>query len=208
MRLVCNALPKTKSGQPAFDSHESIVRWPFYKAMLFMRDQFVGRQMDGSFHSSNPSPVSPSLIPDDEESECSAGPSHQEPVGADKVEPEPPAKKAKIKTPYKKHQITEEFLSLEKEKIANIKKNFEQTSEDDEWTRFTGSLCCDLRKIKDPYLIMRVKTEMTRVVNDVVLQQLSKDNGQQASTSQSVVTAEMYYTDNGFPYHDACRPIL
>lgn len=205
MRVVCNALPKTKSGQPAFDTHENTVRWPFYKAMLFMKEQFIGREMDGSFHSCNVSPVPTSLISDDERSECSVV-SPQEPVAVDITEREPPTKKGKPQTASAKHRMTEEFLSLEKEKIANIRKMFEKTSEDDEWSKFTGSLCCDLRKIKDPYLIMRVKTEMTRVVNDIVMQQLSMDSAQQASTS---FTNEAYSTDVGYSYQcqDTCRPI-
>lgn len=45
MKEISAKFPKTKSGQPVIEKGETTVRWPFYKPFLFMRDQFVGRQM-------------------------------------------------------------------------------------------------------------------------------------------------------------------
>ena len=47
MRSVCASLPKTTSGQPAFDQTTHI-RWQFYDAMLYMKDCFIGRDLKSS----------------------------------------------------------------------------------------------------------------------------------------------------------------
>ena len=49
MREIVSDLPKTKSGQPAFE--KSRVTWKYYQSMLFTKDQFVGRTMNGTLHS-------------------------------------------------------------------------------------------------------------------------------------------------------------
>jgi len=49
----------------------------------------------------------------------------------------------------------------------------EEEEEDDEWDMFVSSICCDLRKLKDPVFIMKVKAIITTAVNDTVIDQLS-----------------------------------
>ena len=44
MRLIVAGLPKTRSGQPAFNE-SSHIKWPFWEQLQFMRDQFIGRDM-------------------------------------------------------------------------------------------------------------------------------------------------------------------
>ncbi|GFO41286.1 hypothetical protein PoB_006779100 [Plakobranchus ocellatus] len=97
MRDVCNKLPKTASGQPAFDIREQCVKWQFYKATLFMKDQFIGRDMNSSFQQ----PAS------------QASPIH------------------------------------------------------------------DLRRVKNPYIVMSLKNTVGRAVGDAVMQQLQLDENQQ-----------------------------
>ncbi|GFS06413.1 hypothetical protein ElyMa_006543600 [Elysia marginata] len=68
---VCSKLPKTANGQPAFQAGEEIVRWQFYKPLLFLKDQFIGRQLSGSFHENQAAGTSQSqdLDGDDDDDE-------------------------------------------------------------------------------------------------------------------------------------------
>ncbi|KAK7490588.1 hypothetical protein BaRGS_00018191 [Batillaria attramentaria] len=175
MREVTNKLPKTKSGQPAFEKGANVVRWPFYEPMLFMKDQFLGREMQGSFHTSTQDEslqedsVLPTPVDSDDDTSAES--------------PFPSAEKPKLTQPKpgrmtKKASLEEQFLSVEREKLANLKKVVaaEECKEPaDEWGPFCSSLACDLRKLKDPYLVMQVRGDINRIVNDAVLKQLQRN---------------------------------
>ena len=147
MREISAKLPKTKSGQPAFDKGETTVRWPFYKPLLLMRDQFVGRQMVSSMETEVPLEAS-AIYSDAEESDDGASlttdtPTTTQPsTSTEAMTEKPPAKKVmKVKHKSSHRQVLEEeLLSIEREKMNSMKKAIEAQQaqqEQDEWDRFT-----------------------------------------------------------------------
>lgn len=161
-----------------------------------MRDQFVGRPMLSSVETELSLGAS-AIVADAEESDDSASFTTDTPIttqpstSTDAVSEKPPAKKVmKVNKPSKRQALEEEFLAIEREKINSMKKAIEAQAaqqEQDEWDRFTSSICCDLRKLKDPVLIMQTKINITRDVNQAVMEQLMLDRGTRPSASTNIV---------------------
>lgn len=203
MREICAKLPKTKSGQPAFEIGETVVRLPYYKPLLFMRDQFVGRAMVGNVECET-APQSVTSISDESNdgpdsmmvaSESTLERSWEGSTPAAEADANPVTRK---NTPRRKRQtLDEEFLAIEKEKMINFKKAIETQEMKDEWDLFSSSMCCDLRKLKDPLIIMRVKANINKCVNDAVLDQLSLDaRNSSFSVEHQTRGGTSYFTEN------------
>lgn len=186
MREVCSKLPKTRSGQPAFESGETTVRWPHYKPLLFMKDQFIGRPMIGNVEGEGDLECQ-SILSDDSyigaESSRTSTPSL--PLSTQTPKPKSTEiKKARSKS--KRDGMEEEFLAIERGKMESLRMALEMKPEmeQDEWDKFSSSICCDLRKLKDPFIILRVKANIHRQVNDAVLEQLSLDRGANSTSME------------------------
>lgn len=199
MREICAKLPKTRSGQPAFETGETVVRWPYYKPLLFMRDQFLGRAMIGNVECET-APQSVASISEESndgpESMMVASESTLEGSTTAEADANPVTRK---NTPRRKRQrLDEEFLAIEKEKMINFKKAIETQEMKDEWDLFSSSMCCDLRKLKDPLIIMRVKANINKCVNDAVLDQFSFIDERNSSFSVEHQThgGTSYFTEN------------
>ncbi|XP_076439697.1 uncharacterized protein LOC143279521 [Babylonia areolata] len=177
MRDICNKLPKTKNGHPAFEKGEHLVRWPFYHAMLFMKDQFLGRDIRGSCH------LSITQEESQQEGSCVCSPVESDDETSSEsslAQPEtqmPLLQKKTRSTPRmsQKRRFADEFLSIEREQMASLRKAVTAEELKDEWSAFCTSVAYDLRKLTDPYLKMRVKSDINKLVNDAVLQQLKQD---------------------------------
>lgn len=155
MREVCNKLPKTTSGQPAFDRGEEIVRWKYYKPLLFMREQFMGRQMSGSLPEDAIENTNTSVDTGDEDDSLpnTEPTSPIGPTGPTPTETERPTRKRSAHVAgtsqsglSKKTKQAEMFLQLEKDKIETLK-NF-MGGERDEWRAYVEALLHDLRQVK------------------------------------------------------------
>lgn len=184
MREVCGKLPKTKSGQPAFESGEMIVRWPYYKPLLFMRDQFVGRDMVGNVECTNPSQCMDNTADESLDGTESIVSQLTEPSTTSEVDQ---SKKNKIAPKPKRQKLDEEFLAIEREKIDSLKKALVidgTTKTQDEWDTFSQCICSDLCKLKDPVIILRAKASINKIVNDSVLEQISLDRETSSAQSQ------------------------
>lgn len=181
MREVCSKLPKTSSGYPAFEKGEYIVRWPFYRAMLFMKDQFIGKEVQWPTQDSMIDEVPmmdsdtsadqhyPILMPS--VTKFSFSPEYQ-PACVDPIKkklendiPDVPSRAAK------RPHFTEEFLDAERVTPPN----FGRSQPHDEWAAFCDAIACDLRKLKDPFLINKTKSDLYRVVNEAVYCQLTSN---------------------------------
>ncbi|GFR81619.1 hypothetical protein ElyMa_000608300, partial [Elysia marginata] len=211
IREISAKLPKTKSGQSAFDKGETTVRWPFYKPLLFMRDQFVGRPMVSNVETEVLLGAS-AIYSDAEESDDGASlttdtPTTTQPsTSTEAMTEKPPAKKVmKVKHKSSHRQVLEEeLLSIEREKMNSMKKAIEvqqAQQEQDEWDQFTSAICCDLQKLKDPVLIMQAKINITRDVSEVVMEQLMLAKGTRPSTSTNMVrlNAPVHEYQSGYP---------
>ena len=193
MRDICNKLPKTSSGQPAFEIGEQTIKWPFYQAMLFMRDQFVGRDMNSSFQdsASQQSSSLADLIDDEETGSPTAN--VQEPQKRTRKEMNAGAKPVVSK----KARQTEQLLDIEREKLQSIKNMLEGEREnnkpEDEWSSFVHYLVHDLRKVKHPQLVMSLKHKINNIVGECVLQQFSLDEQLQQQLQQ--VTLQLQEED-------------
>lgn len=197
MRDVCNKLPKTASGQPAFEKGENIVRWQFYKAMLFMKDQFVGREMQGAFHdrSSASASVEEIAAVNDGDEATTSGCFVDVMKREESAETEPysngPTERAQPEIssdrPTKRTRLDDEFLKLEREQLFNLKTILSGSQEprEDEWSAFCEAISHDLRKLKDIGLVMKAKADIRRVVTEAVWcqLQLNDSNAGLASTS-------------------------
>ena len=156
-------LPKTSSGLPAFSSSDHVT-WPFFKRMMFMKDEFIGRKMTSRL---NCREIGATELPKVElhvEENCSqlyepnefyAGQSasssalrttspHVEtssPVSNqswDSSECRPSAKK------LKRHRLTSSQSEYEEKKLAML----ERVVTTDELDVFASDIANDLRKIK------------------------------------------------------------
>lgn len=177
MREVCSRLPKTKSGQTAFEKGEATVCWAYYKPMLFMKDQFVGRSMISNVEGDL---MSQSVLSDDS-MDGSEATRTSTPVSEQSSEASSSRNQKKKAPPkYNRQKLEEEFLAIEREKMDNMKTALQMKPEQptDEWDKFSASINCDLRKLKDPFIILRVKADIHKEVNNAVLEQLSLDRGQ------------------------------
>lgn len=201
MRDISNKLPKTKSGQPAFEKGEHVVRWPYYQAMLFMKDQFMGREMCGTFYVSTQEESQQEgsgFSSVDSEDEMSIESSLSRPEI-----PMPMAQKETRSTPRmcKKARLADDFLSIEREEIVSLRKALtaeELTEPKDEWSAFCISMAYDLRKLKDPCLKMRVKGDINKIVNDAVLQQIQQD----AAPAATIPASTSYSTQQYQPKYE------
>ena len=78
----------------------------------------------------------------------------------------------------KKARLADDSVSVEGEKMVGMGMALsaqEHKDAKDEWSAFCSAIAFDLRKLKDPYLKMRVKADINQIVNDAVLQQLQQD---------------------------------
>lgn len=189
MREVCGKLPKTSSGQPAFDKHEEFVRWPYYKPMLFMKDQFIGRDLHGSFH--DDITVEPTVVGSDasEDQALESSTPHASSSGLNR-ETDCIIRKSK------KARLNEEFLQIEREKMRNLQAFITKSNESsDEWTTFCSAISHDLRKLTDPMLMLRTKATINAVINNAVLQQLSMNSNDSSQDTSSAISSDMCSSD-------------
>lgn len=187
MRDVCSNLPKTSSGQPAFERGEEIVRWQYFKPLLFMKDQFVGRKMCSSLleNASENDNVSVASAEGDDDVEEDVDDGRPTSVIEDITPTRKRTSPNTIMLPKtsKKAKTAEQFLMLEREKLDSLKKVV-GASEKDEWRAYVDSLVHDLRQVKNPYLKVSMKNSISRIVGDTILQQLNMDQQQQHQQQQ------------------------
>ena len=125
MREICSKLPKTASGQPAFQSGEEIVRWQYYKPLLFMKDQFIGRQLSGSFHDNFDASTSRQITDvnteeDEDDEEIGDYTPTTAPFTQQSAKKRPQESSDPRPCSSKKLKQTEQFLELEREKLNSI----------------------------------------------------------------------------------------
>jgi len=215
MRDVCSKLPKTSSRQPAFQAGEEIVRWQFYKPLLFMKDKFIGRDMSVSFHEQSTlssadavmsCPASPTDLSqvDSFDDSCSDRNSSLVDEAIQPMARKRPhndcTQKAAGPSKSKKLKQAEEFLRIEREKLSSLRDLFMKEEPKDE---------SRLRVIKNPYLKLEVKNQIANIVRTITIRQLDLDgqaqNQQQerSSTNQPMQPpcqqtqqseSEMYFT--------------
>ena len=183
MRVVVNKLPRAKGGQPDFEAAEQHVRWPFYKSMLFMADEFLGKETSsGTFSHDLQTLKEESLSSMGQESDGASLLSmsldilDQEPSITDPHQREPPPKKSRT---------TEDFASLDRINSLKTLLASEKNETTDEWQTFCEAIAFDLRKLEDDFLIMRAKSDIYTIVNNAVLEQLRRSRQSTASTNNN-----------------------
>ncbi|GFO14013.1 hypothetical protein PoB_004051800 [Plakobranchus ocellatus] len=165
MRDVCSKLPKTARGEPAFGIGEQCVNWQFYNASLFTKDQFIGRNMNSLFQEPA-SQISPSesefrVTEDSEEPELVSATDHpttSRPAGSKTSQKRTHKVNARPHVSKKARQ-TVQLLQIEREKLGSLRGMLEEDCKKpaDEWKSLVDHLVRNLRKIKNPYIIMSVK---------------------------------------------------
>lgn len=172
-------LPKTSSGSPAFNFNDHIT-WPFFKRMMFMKDEFIGRKMTSSLEASTSSELEESFSQchepaehlDERASPASTTPSSQMEIPAtagvsnqswDSSEGSQSAKKPKRRRP-----ASRESADFEERKLAVL----EKVAATDELDVFASDIANDLRKIKCPLKLMQAKSQIRRIAEDFVMSEL------------------------------------
>ena len=196
MRDVTNKLPRTKNGLPDFDRG---ARWTFFESLLFMKDEFLTRE---PFYKHDYDPDTDDL--DDCEStednsfstsvsECRKSNSKHTPYSVSVNNPTPvskslmaskmPPRISATELPCKRLRGQTEDASDEDFETPRVP----EISSRDEWDTFCSSISCDLRKIRDPLLVMEVKAKIHQTVHAAVLQQLQQDKQQEQETEPAFV---------------------
>ena len=174
MRDICAKLPRTPNGDPDYESGKKLVKWPFYKALLFMKGEFTGRDMQAIFHDASTAGNNDSQLSPLEEAKGDRELPNQSPAACLDVR----LKENKdLGPPSKKTRFTEDFFTVEKEKMKNFNEVFFPSEKPkDEWSAFCSAIVHDLRKLKDPFLIMQTKADLNRIVSEAVFCQLQKES--------------------------------
>lgn len=183
MRSVCATLPKTKSGQPAFDE-TSHIRWQFYEAMLFMKDCFIGRDMISSLADEDDVPDNTSTTMD------ISATADTSPINEDDDEQSSSLDRSISSTDQpttstsgttkRKMTKTDKIIDFEHKKLKALTDilSKEEKPPTDEWQKFTDSLTDDLRYIKHPMLKTQVKTGITNLISQYIEKQYDRNLSQ------------------------------
>ncbi|GFR58341.1 transcription factor Adf-1 [Elysia marginata] len=191
MRIQVAKLPKTSSGQPVFTSGEQYVTWPFFKSMLFMKDEFPWRKV-----------ALTSCVKCEEESDDDASETaeieldlsqlnHQleEQSGSDNqsVSVRSPARNStdavskrnghysggraskRSTKKLKRRRPVADWSGSETTRKSTALLN---TARTDELDTFAADIANDLRKIKCPLKLMQAKSKIRRIAEDLAISEL------------------------------------
>ncbi|XP_035824277.1 uncharacterized protein LOC106011113 [Aplysia californica] len=193
MRAQVAKLPKTKYGLPAFESSDNIT-WPFFKRMLFMKNEFLGRKIVPS------SLVEFDEVEDQEDaSEAEQMDNTDEEPGitytVSELSPEQSTSSdtPQIPTTQDTCRVCDQSLNSstattnthnKRRRLHNHSTDFDFEDErkpvvldrvttTDELDTFALDIANDLRKIKDPLKLMQAKAGIRRIAEEFVMNELT-----------------------------------
>ena len=182
MRIVCAALPKTKSGQPAFEETRR-VRWQFYEAMLFMKDCFIDRDMgspltdeegESDIYDTKPQATEGTSSSDEDEDHLPAS------VATTITAADQPTTSnwaTANKTSKRKLTKTDKLIEFEHKRLKALTEILtKEEKPTDEWQKYTDSLTDDLRYITHPLLKTQIKSGIANLISQFIEQQYEMNN--------------------------------
>ena len=179
-RKQIKKLPLTRSGSPAFHQ-KKMIKWPYFDALLFMKDEFVGRSMvssgSGTTNEKEAEDEENKLNSDEDGASEYTGGLPEATVVADIKSPPASTVSKKRKSSW------DDRMSFESKKLEILQRAVEP-KEDDASMTFAKDIANDLRQIQNPMLLARTKMTIKNIVTEAIISEMNDESSPATNMSQ------------------------